>query len=318
MAERIINGTQPFNLTDFVFCAPKPTAQGGKSVMVLYKPTKTAVAFDTPLLLTWGLSDFKDEKGVGNGRFELSFQFPSDEYKTPESEVFLDNLKAFENLVKEKALENSREWFGKVHKNKEVVEALFTPMLKYSKNKETGDYDYSRPPCFRVKAPMYKDEWKTEVYDEEGNKLFPSENPSLTPLDFLKKGSNIKGIAQIAGIWFINGKFSISWKLVQAMVQKPRANLQGQCFLKLNTQDKEKLKAQVVVEEVDEHITGAVVDDSDADEEDEEEHEETGIKDVTESAVMPPPPPVPAPVAVAVAVAALEEPVKKKLIKKKA
>jgi len=33
------------------------------------------------------------------------------------------------------------------------------------------------------------------------------------------------------GIWFANGKFGITWKLVQAMVQKPRPQLSGRCFL---------------------------------------------------------------------------------------
>ena len=35
----------------------------------------------------------------------------------------------------------------------------------------------------------------------------------------------------------------------QAVVQKPKATLQGQCFIKLKTQDKEKLKNQQVVDD---------------------------------------------------------------------
>lgn len=103
-------------------------------------------------------------------------------------------------------------------------------------------------------------------------------------------------IIQFGGIWFINGKFSANWKLVQAMVQKPRATLQGQCFIKAKPQDKEKLKTQVVTEEND-HIESSLVDDSDEDE------ELVLEKKVVES----PAPPV----------AAVEEPVKKRIVKKK-
>jgi hypothetical protein len=113
-------------------------------------------------------------------------------------------------------------------------------------------------------------------------------------------------IVQFGGIWFINGKFSANWKLVQAMVQKPRATLQGQCFIKAKPQDKEKLKTQVVVDEND-HIESSLVDDSD-----EEGEEEVVIS----KKVDPPPAPAPAPAAVA-AVATQEEPVKKRIVKKK-
>ena len=112
-------------------------------------------------------------------------------------------------------------------------------------------------------------------------------------------------LIQFAGIWFINGKFSASWKLIQAVVQKPRATLNGQCFLKLKPQEKEKLKTQVVVEyEVDQNIASSLVDDSETEDEDEEVDEEPAV------VVVPPPVPVPPPA---------DEPVvvKKKIIKKK-
>ena len=71
-------------------------------------------------------------------------------------------------------------------------------------------------------------------------------------------------LIQFAGIWFVNGKFSASWKLIQAVVQKPKPTLQGQCFLKLKTQDKEKLKNQQVIEDdIDDVVASTIVEDSD-------------------------------------------------------
>ena len=79
-------------------------------------------------------------------------------------------------------------------------------------------------------------------------------------------------LIQFAGSWFVNGKFSASWKLVQAVVQKPKPTLQGQCFLKLKTQDKEKLKNQEVIEDnIDNTIASTIVDDSDCEEDQEQE-----------------------------------------------
>jgi hypothetical protein len=313
MAERIVDGAQ-FNAENIMYTAPKASAQGGKSVNILNKTTKTTLTLSTPLMLTWGASDFKKEgEEVGNGRFELSLQFPNEEYKTADTEAFLKNLKAFEDKIKADALVYSKEWFGKVHKSAEIIEELFTPLLKYPKNKATGEYDYTKQPTIRVKLPQWEGAWKTEIYDEESTRLYPSsENPGVTPLDYLKKGSNIASLIQFAGIWFVNGKFSAGWKLLQAVVQKPRAQLQGQCFIKLKTQDKEKLKNQSVKDDDEPLVISTNVDDSDVDEDPddedvEEEEEDVPVAPVVAAVPVPPPAPV------------VEEPkvVKKRVVKKK-
>jgi hypothetical protein len=268
MAERIIDGTL-FNVNDIMYTTPKATAQGAKSVNILNKKTKTGLTLSTPLMLTWGASEFVDQNsGVGDGKFTLSLQFPGKEYENDDTTAFLNNMKALEDKIKADALLYSKEWFGKVHKNADVVEALWTPMLKYSKDKASGDYDYSRPPTLRIKLPQWEGVFKTEIYSEDGDKLFPGSDSSVSPIDYLKKGSNILTLIQFAGIWFVNGKFSASWKLVQAVVQKPKPTLQGQCFLKLKTQDKEKLKNQQVIEDdVDDTVASTIVEDSDGEDE---------------------------------------------------
>jgi hypothetical protein len=201
-------------------------------------------------------------------------------------EAFLKNMVAFESKIKADALVYSKEWFGKLHKSPDVVDALFTPMLKYSKNKTTGEYDLAKPPTLRVKIPVWEGVWRAEVYDEEGAKMFPdASNPLVTPVDFIQKGIHVACLLQCGGLWFANGKFGITWKLVQAVAQKPRASLTGQCFLKLKTADKEKLKqsspqitASSVEEDDDEDIvqpaltaasnavSSTIVDDSDDEE----------------------------------------------------
>jgi len=264
MAERIIDGTL-FNVNDIMYTTPKATPQGAKSVNILNKKTKTGLTLSTPLMLTWGASEYVDQaSGVGDGKFTLSLQFPGKEYENDDTTAFLNNMKALEDKIKADALVYSKEWFGKVHKSAEVVDALWTPMLKYSKDKATGDYDLSRPPTLRIKLPQWENVFKTEIYSEDGDKLFPTSDIGVSPLDYLKKGSNIMTLIQFAGIWFVNGKFSASWKLVQAVVQKPKPTLQGQCFLKLKTQDKEKLKNQQVIEDdIDCVVASTVVEDSD-------------------------------------------------------
>jgi hypothetical protein len=304
MAETIVDGTQ-FNVKNVRYSAPKANASGGKSVNILNTQTNSGIRISTPLMLTWGATEFE-----GNGRFEMSLQFPKGEYANEDTDMFLKNMVDFEAKIKADALTNSKDWFGKVHTSPDVIDALYTPMLKYSKDKLTGNPDLSKAPTLRVKLPLWEGVWKCLICDEDGNKLFPGE-PTKTPLDFIKKGTNLAVIMQCGGLWFANGKFGVTWKLAQAVVQRPKGSLTDECLIKLKPSDKARLKAAPAPDADDDSaVAGAQVEDSD--EEDEDDNEPVAAPPVVVAA----PPPAPVEVKQAVA-AALEEPKKKKVVKKK-
>ena len=303
MAETIVDGAK-FSAKNVRYSAPKANASGGKSVSILNTQTNTGLRIASPLMLTWGASDFE-----GNQRFEMSLQFPKGEYATEDTDAFLRNMVEFEAKIKADALVNSKDWFGKVHSSPEVIDALYTPMLKYSKDKLTGNPDMSKAPTMRVKLPLWEGVWKCLICDEDGNKLYPGE-PTKTPLDFIKKGTNLAVIMQCGGLWFANGKFGVTWKLAQAVVQRPKGSLTDECLIKLKPSDKARLKAAPApdAEDDDEPVSSTVVADSDEEEEDDEPSPPVPV------ALAPPPPPVQVKAEVA---AALDEPKKKKVVKKK-
>jgi hypothetical protein len=303
MAETIVDGAK-FSAKNVRYSAPKANASGGKSVSILNTQTNTGLRIASPLMLTWGASDFE-----GNQRFEMSLQFPKGEYATEDTDAFLRNMVEFEAKIKADALVNSKDWFGKVHSSPEVIDALYTPMLKYSKDKLTGNPDMSKSPTMRVKLPLWEGVWKCLICDEDGNKLYPGE-PTKTPLDFIKKGTNLAVIMQCGGLWFANGKFGVTWKLAQAVVQRPKGSLTDECLIKLKPSDKARLKAAPApdAEDDDEPVSSTVVADSDEEEDDDEPSPPVQV------AVAPPPAPVEVKAEVA---AALDEPKKKKVVKKK-
>ena len=234
MADTIIESTQ-FNAEFIKYTSPKVGNAGGKSVNILNKKTNSRLNISTPVMLTWGASDFVDpQTGKGNGKFEMALQFPTEEYASADTNAFLEKMQQFEQKIKNDALTYSKEWLGKVHKSSEVVDALYSPFLKYSKDRNTGEPDTSKPPSIRIKIPIWEGEWRCAIYSEEGAQLFPN-NTGLTPIELIPKATQVKVLMTCGGIWFANGKFGITWKLIQAMVQKPRQQLTGQCFLKINT-----------------------------------------------------------------------------------
>ena len=324
----MITPASKFNANDVKYTSPKANSSGGKAINILNKTTNSTLRLSTPLMLTWGASDYVDQNGQGNGKYEMSLQFPNDEYKNDETELFFKNMRELEDKIKADALTYSKEWFGKKHPNAEVINALWTPMLKYSKDKVTGEYDMTKPPRLVAKLPLWEGVWRCEIYDVDQQRLYPDvSNPAVSPLDLLVKGSNVAVIIQCGGLWFANGKFGITWKLSQAVVQRKQTfALNGQCLIQLNSSDKEKLKKAPVVESaVDPEMSTKVEDsDDDQDEEDDEVEEEDDapvqipLPVPVPVAVSLPPTPAPAPVpAPVVAQSSETATVKKRVVKKK-
>ena len=167
-----------------------------------------------------GASDYEGNK------FELTLQFPNDQNKNNDTNTFLENLKSFETSVKEHILKNAKDILGKSVKNMDGLEMCFVPMLKYPKNKETGDTDYTRDPTLRVKFYQMKGQYQCNIYDEDSNPLWlrdesQSYEETNTPMSYFKKGMMVATAIECGGIWSVSGRCGISWRLVQAIVKSP-------------------------------------------------------------------------------------------------
>ena len=271
----IVSGVN-FNVeTDYMYTKAKVNPNGRKSVGILNNNSKKSLYVSTPLMLTWGVNTYTDEKTGEVQSYDMALQFPNDEYNTPECSAFLKNMQALEEKLKKDAIANSKDWLNKTKMGPEAIEALWTPMLKYPKDKQTGEADYSRPPTLKLKIPYWEGEFKNvELYNDSRELVFPSETEAPIS-DFVVKGSNVATIIQCGGIWVANGKFGVTWKLFQAVV-KPRATLSGKCHITLSSEDKEKLATSAVgdddeeVHDVTDNMAATKVEDSsDEDEEDE-------------------------------------------------
>ena len=69
-----------------------------------------------------------------------------------------------ENHIKDTAVNNSKEWFNKAKMSPEVIDALWTPMLRHTKNKETGVPDKTKMPTMKIKLPYYDQKFEFELF----------------------------------------------------------------------------------------------------------------------------------------------------------
>jgi hypothetical protein len=240
MASTITNCVD-LSVNDVKFYAPKATQGGGKNVGMINKTTHTALHIRLPIMFTFGASDYE-----GNEKYSCSLQFPDpkDDAVDPIYAVCLEKLVEFEAALKRKVFEFAKDWLGKPMKSEDMVDMIWTPMLKYPKiSKDSTEVDTTRPPTFNIKIPCFEGKWSSEIYDEDRNMLFPSESdPSATPLNFITRGTNMKAIVKCAGLWIVGGKMGVTWKLVQTVVRQQSTSLQGVCHIEMDESEKKVLK----------------------------------------------------------------------------
>lgn len=266
----------------------KTNPRGGKSIPILDKNGNN-LTLRFPLIFCWGTNENEDESS-GRKKYSLSIQYPSEGFGTKGTNLVFKKMKEFQETFIDDAVTNSKDWFNK-KMSREVVEALFCPMLKYPYVKGTKDPDYSRSPTTNLKISFYDGVFNIKIHDMNGNIVFGSKT-ELGDRSFeslIPKASHVAPIIQCKGVWFVGGKFGVSFQIVQTMVRLPiRIQDHDECLIELDDDEKEELSslnkkdektaqeqagAEYGLDEDDdeEEIDDVAVEDSDADENVEDE-----------------------------------------------
>lgn len=254
----------------------KPNPKGGSVIYATLEVNgdpKTPFSLEMPPLFTWGAEECKDQSGNPTGKYAQTVQFPTKAEATPESRQCLKNFEEIERVFKKHMIKTSTTWNG-AQLNDDSVGLVYNKMLKRTKIKGSKQDDMTKEPTinFKLQINDKTKQWEVEIYDEECNLVFPDPtNRHVTPLDFLKKMSTCKNCVTFAGVWVVNGKFSITWKLEQSIVKNPRQKMigAGKCLMRITNADKKTLQSSTVdepeQEPEDEGVSSTVVDDSDTD-----------------------------------------------------
>ena len=274
----IVNGFE-FDNSKWKYTKVNVNKVGGKSVGISNSNTNKVLMVTSPLMMTWGVNA-NDYDNTGTPKYDMSLQFPreNDPNHSDHTTSFLNGLEAMETKIKEDAVTNAKDWFNKSKMSAEVVEALWSPMLKYSKNPDTGEPDKTKAPRLVVKLPYYsdKDKYDFEFYNTQKEKIFPLEHEETNITELVQSKMNVSLVIKCGGLWFANGKFGVTWRLEQGVVQ-PKASIRGTCQINLTDDVVESMK-QSTRELVSNDDT--MVEDSDNEEDDVSE-----VASVVEAAV---------------------------------
>jgi hypothetical protein len=240
MANLIVKASEFAPATQMIYGKPSVNKKGGKSINILNSTTKKWLTLHAPMMLTYGVMQRVNDDGTTT--YDMSLQFPRDEFANKDTQDLKEVMAEMEEKIIQDAFTNSRDWFGKKYNSIDVLRELWTPMLKYPKNKEDGSLDTTRAPTIKVKLPIYKnkdgsDDPKFDLFDLNSRCIYPNESGE-TPDLLVQKGSNVCCVITCGGIWFASGKFGVTWKLNQAMVKPPDTFEKGKCYVSLGAESK--------------------------------------------------------------------------------
>jgi hypothetical protein len=116
----------------------------------------------------------------------------------------------------------SKQWF-KSELNRQIVEAFYTPTVRFSKDAEGKVKPY--PPTIKIQLKQRDGKFETAVYDDKKRPL------TDIPLeDILVKGATISSLIQCTGVWFAGSKFGLSWKAIQIKADHLPESIRGFAF----------------------------------------------------------------------------------------
>ncbi len=221
----LITLAKNFDIGTVSYGAPRTNNHGGKAIPILVNGQKLVLQF--PLTFTWGAQTNVDE---ASGRTTYSLNLVLEE-GSPLREALI----ALQEKVLEDSVVNSRAWYGKAIASREVVEALFYPIARFPKDKDSGEPDMSRNPSVKAKLAAWEGVVKTELYTMDKPPTLIHDARSLVldvdeVLASIPQASHLTGLLQCDGIWYAGGRCGVTWRLLQAKV-KPPVRLEGYCLL---------------------------------------------------------------------------------------
>jgi hypothetical protein len=275
MATKVIN-IKDLKLNKVHFSKPKNNKNGGKAIYVNYdyedgqgpKPLRVQMP---KLKVPFGVSGYdKDRVDRTDSSCTMKTQ-DSIDLSFGEYQQVIDKLAELDKMFLDKAKANPIEFFGK-QRSKEGIEEVFTPSVRYSIDKATGNIKTEYPP--KMKTKIYKDaegKYNVQVYTPDRKQIEMSIYNHDT---IITKGCDCIALLGVAG-WVTPQGLGLSWRPAQMMVYKTDNKLQDFAFIE-DPENEESVKEESEEEETVEEPA------EESEEEPVEEPEEDPLEEVVE------------------------------------
>ena len=245
------------DVSKVAFSQPRVLDNGAKLVYMNYDGGRLSI--QTPWMsLPWKMGVYTEGE-YPKYSVDLSFKGMEND---PDLQAFHDKLQEVETQIIDAGFENSVSWFKKKKSTREVVEAIFNPILKVSKDKETGEPDGKWPPTMKLKVARKNGMWESNrdkplvVKGKDGTSYKINSEDNLE--EIFKKNTRLRVKMSCVGLWVASGNYMCQWQLTHAEVDVPE-DADGDDFLPDSDEEGEDGVAATG------ESGGVVVEDSDGD-----------------------------------------------------
>ena len=234
-----------FKIENVSFKEPRKNSVGGQSVLLNYYNNVTKkngpLIIQTPKMrIPFGADISESDTGIKKHSVNASLALGDSANQN--LKVFTEVIRTLDEHTKKHSVDISEVWFGKKQKP-EVIEEFYKSAEKKSKNDK---YPSTLKLKLPVKATGDKKIPQFDIYNDSKelvNVLVESE----IDLSCLEPGSEVVGIIQCTGVWFVGKtQFGLGWKVVQLKTFK------NQKLIGYSIIDEEEVEEEVEEEEEEE------------------------------------------------------------------
>ena len=210
------------DVSKITFSEPRVLDNGAKLVYVNYNGGRFSV--QTPwMTMPWKMGVFEDPNNSNYKKYSIDMSF-KDMDDIPDMKGFHDKLKEVEDKIIDGGLKNCVSWLKKdpSKTNRDVIDAVFNPIVKVSKDKETGMPDGKWPPNMKLKVPRRDGQWECKVFKSDGEMYkINADEDAVDCEEIFVKNTRVRAIIQCVGLWIASGNYMCQWKLTKAEVDVP-------------------------------------------------------------------------------------------------
>jgi hypothetical protein len=210
--------TQTFDSSNLVVSAVKPMGNmGGKSINLYYKFTEgqSPITVQTPWMRSYGINkwfDPKDETAPPKLSVTLSFFGEAEDQKISDFKTFLEQL---DEWAIDTAHKNSWEWLKTKSAPRDTIAFNYTRSFKYPLDKDTGE-PTGKPANMKTKLTHGVNGYSATFFNKDRVTIQTDSVESSFSM-----GSKVRSLIECTGFWVAAGKFGLTWKLKQIMIDPP-------------------------------------------------------------------------------------------------
>ncbi len=213
----ILNVTE-FSADNLIASAPKQlNPMGAKSVGLNYKfdDCQSLITLQTPWMKSFGINKWQDEKKPEEApKLSVTLSFGG-----VESNDDIKNLHDFLHELDEWAIDyvhkNSWELLKVKNAPRATIAFNYTRSFKTPVDRSTGE-PTGKPDNMKLKVTRNGADYSASFFDVNKNRINADDVESKFTM-----GSNVRALIQCTGFWIAAGKFGLSWKLKQMIIDPP-------------------------------------------------------------------------------------------------